>query len=70
MLRSSRIGNSLLDLSSATRAAHSNRRTAAPTAVRATSPTINPNLFNSNENLQFSEGRSNLAGRSTLEVTL
>lgn len=69
-MRSTRIGISLLDLSSATRAAHSNRRTAAPTAVRTISPTINNNLFDLNENLQFREGRSNLTGRSTLEVTL
>ncbi len=70
MLRSSRIGISLLDLSSVTRAAHPSRRTAASTAVRKTSPTVNHNLINLNENLQFREGRSNLTGRSTLEVTL
>jgi hypothetical protein len=70
MLRSSRIGISLLDLSSVTRAAHPSRRTAASTAVRKTSPTVNHNLFDLNENLQLREGRSNLTGRSTLEVTL
>jgi len=70
MLRSSRIGISLLNLSSVTRAAHPSRRTAASTAVRKTSPTVNHNLFNLNENLQLREGRSNLTGRSTLEVTL
>jgi hypothetical protein len=70
MLRSSRIGISLLNLSSVTRAAHPSRRTAASTAVRKTSPTVNHNLFDLNENLQLREGRSNLTGRSTLEVTL
>jgi hypothetical protein len=69
-MRSTRTWISLLDLSSVTRAAHSSRRTAASTAVRKTSPTVNHNLFDLNENLQFREGRSNLTGRSTLEVTL
>jgi hypothetical protein len=69
-MRSTRTWISLLDLSSATRAAHSSRRTAGSTAVRTTSPTVNHNLFNLNENLQVREGRSNLTGRSTLEVTL
>jgi hypothetical protein len=69
-MRSTRTWISLLDLSSATRAAHSSRRTAVLAAVRTTSRTINHNLSNTNENLQFREGRSNLTGRSTLEVTL
>ena len=69
-MHSSWIWNSSLDLSSATRAARSSRWTAAYTAVLTSSRTIRNSLFNGYENLQIREGRSNLFGRSTREVTL
>jgi hypothetical protein len=69
-MKSSWIGISLLDPGSATRASHSSRWTAAYTAVLTSSRTIRNSLFNSHKNLQIREGKSNLSGRSTLEVTL
>ena len=69
-MRNSWIGISLLHPGSATRAAHSSRWTAAYTAVLTSSRTIRNSLFNGYENLQIREGRSNLFGRSTREVTL
>jgi hypothetical protein len=69
-MHSSWIWNSSLDLSSATRAAHSSRWTAAYAAAPTSSRTIRIGLFNVPENLQIRAGRSNLFGRSTREVTL
>ncbi len=69
-MRSSWIGISLLDLSSATRAAHPSHRTAANTAVRATSRTFNNKLFNCDEDPQSGEVRTDLSESVIPEVTL
>ena len=69
-MRSSWIGISLLDPGSVTRAAHSSRWTAAYAAVLTSSRSIRNGLFNGTENPQVREGRWNLSGRSTREVTL
>ena len=69
-MRSSWIGISLQELSSATRAAHPSRRTAASTAVRTTTQTINNSLSHISEDLQSGEVRTDLCGSVTVEVTL
>lgn len=68
-MRSSWIGNLLLDPSSSTRAAHPSRRAAAHDAVR-TAPQTNNNLFNNHWNLRLREETKVLSGRVTVEVTL
>jgi hypothetical protein len=68
-MRSSWIGYLLLDSSSATRAAHPSRRTAAHDAVR-TAPQTDNNLFNSKGNLRFREETKVLSGLVSVEVTL
>lgn len=69
-MKSSWIAISLLDPGSATRAAHSSRWTAAYTAVLTSSRTIRNSLSDIHGNLRIRESKSNLSGRSTLEVTL
>lgn len=70
-MKSSWIGISLLDRRSATRAAHSSRRTAASIAVwTATRANNNNSLSSINESLRPGERRTDFGGSATEEATL
>lgn len=69
-MKSSWIGISLLDRRSATRAAHSSRRTAASIAVWTATRANNNSLSSINESLRPGERRTDFGGSATEEATL